>query len=47
MSITMFRDGLLPTAMDAILATFVASGKALIQLNIEVDTNISISTLIQ
>jgi hypothetical protein len=47
MPINMFRDGLLPTAMDTILATFVASGKALIQLNIEFDTNIPISTLIQ
>jgi hypothetical protein len=32
--------GLPPTAMDAILATIVAGGQALIQLNIEVDTNI-------
>jgi hypothetical protein len=32
--------------MDAILATIVASGQALIQLNIDVDKNVLISTLI-
>jgi hypothetical protein len=39
--------GLPPTAIDAILATIVIVGRALIQLvNIEVDKNILISTLI-
>jgi hypothetical protein len=38
--------GLPPTAMDAISATIVANGQAQIQLNIEVDKNILISTLI-
>jgi hypothetical protein len=32
--------------MDAVLATIVAGGQALIQLNIEVNENILISTLI-
>jgi hypothetical protein len=32
--------------MDAILATIIAGGRAQIQLNTEVDTNILISTLI-
>jgi hypothetical protein len=32
--------GLPPTAMDAVLATIVAGGHALVQLNIEVDANI-------
>jgi hypothetical protein len=32
--------------MDAVLATIVAGARARIQLNIEVDTNILISTLI-
>jgi hypothetical protein len=32
--------------MDAVLATIVTGGQALIQLNIEVDTNIYISTFI-
>ncbi len=31
--------------MDAVLATIVADGRAQIQLNIEVNTNILISTL--
>jgi hypothetical protein len=38
--------GLPPTALDAVLATIVAGGRALSQLNIEVDKNILISTLI-
>ncbi len=32
--------------MDAVLATIVAGGRALIQLNIEVDKHVLISTLI-
>ena len=38
--------GLLLLTMDAILVTIVAGGQAQILLNIEVDTNVLISTLI-
>jgi hypothetical protein len=49
MSITMFTASsyiMALTAMDAVSAAIVASRQALIQLNIEVNKNILISTLI-